>query len=310
MLQANWIGRSAGAELIFAVAETRRTVPRLHNAAGHRLRRDLCRAGAGAPLVERITTPEQRAAVAAYVERTQNTTESERTNAEREKTGVFTGAHAINPATGAARADLDRGLCAGAVRHRRDHGRARPRRARLRVRPRLRPADHRGRRRATRASPRRRTPAPARWSTPGNSTGMRPTRASAAFVAWLAERGRGAAARDLPPARLADLAPALLGAADPGRLLPEGRHRAGAGGSTAGAAAGDRGFPPHRHRQIAAGLCAASSTRPARSAAAPPSARPTSPIPSSTPRGTSCAIPAPSGTTARSIARGSRSGCR
>ncbi len=108
---ANWIGRSEGAELIFTVAET--------DDAG----KPQVAAGAPIPcfttrpdtvfgatyvvlapehkLVEQITTPAQRAAVAAYVERARNETEIERTNAEREKTGVFTGAYAINPATGA-----------------------------------------------------------------------------------------------------------------------------------------------------------------------------------------------------------------
>ena len=48
------------------------------------------------------------------------------------------------------------------------------------------------------------------------------------------------AARQLPHARLAGLAPALLGHADPDRVLPDGRHRAGARGPAAGAAAGGR----------------------------------------------------------------------
>jgi len=48
-------------------------------------------------LVEKITTDEQRAAVEAYVERTALETEIERMVEDREKTGVFTGAYAINP---------------------------------------------------------------------------------------------------------------------------------------------------------------------------------------------------------------------
>ena len=48
-------------------------------------------------LVERITTDEQRAAVEAYVEQTALETEIERMVEDREKTGVFTGAYAINP---------------------------------------------------------------------------------------------------------------------------------------------------------------------------------------------------------------------
>src|SRR5581483_9101631 len=53
------------------------------------------------PLVEAITTPAQRAAVEAYVAEVRNKTERERIAEDvREKTGVFSGAYAINPATG------------------------------------------------------------------------------------------------------------------------------------------------------------------------------------------------------------------
>jgi leucyl-tRNA synthetase len=125
--QAYWIGRSEGAELIFAVepsaergarsAEQGSAIRNGHPQAGPR-------SAIGEPipvfttrpdtvfgatyvvlapehkLVERITAPERRAAVAEYVERARRETEIERTNEEREKTGVFTGAYAINPANG------------------------------------------------------------------------------------------------------------------------------------------------------------------------------------------------------------------
>ena len=58
----------------------------------------------------------------------------ERTELAKTKTGVFTGATPINPVNERADPDLDRRLRADELRHRRDHGRARPRRARLRVR--------------------------------------------------------------------------------------------------------------------------------------------------------------------------------
>jgi leucyl-tRNA synthetase len=51
-------------------------------------------------LVPRITSAEQRAAVEEYVARARQATEIERAAEGREKTGVFTGAYAINPATG------------------------------------------------------------------------------------------------------------------------------------------------------------------------------------------------------------------
>jgi leucyl-tRNA synthetase len=49
------------------------------------------------PLVERLTTPEHRAAVAAYRAVTRTRSELERQQGQREKTGVFTGRYAINP---------------------------------------------------------------------------------------------------------------------------------------------------------------------------------------------------------------------
>lgn len=101
-MQTNWIGRSEGANLEFPV-----DVPGVEE----RLRVFTTRPDTvyGAtfmvvapehPLVARVTTPEQKAAVEAYVARTARTTEIERLSTEREKTGVFTGAYAINPFNG------------------------------------------------------------------------------------------------------------------------------------------------------------------------------------------------------------------
>ena len=75
----------------------------------------------------------------AYVSAARNRSDLERQQS-KEKTGVFTGVYAINPATGAAHPGLDRGLRADGLRHRRHHGRAGARRARPRVRHAVRPA--------------------------------------------------------------------------------------------------------------------------------------------------------------------------
>ncbi|HWS83464.1 MAG TPA: leucine--tRNA ligase, partial [Ktedonobacteraceae bacterium] len=50
--------------------------------------------------VEKITTPEQKAAVDAYVKQALRMTEIERMSAEKEKTGVFTGSYVTNPVNG------------------------------------------------------------------------------------------------------------------------------------------------------------------------------------------------------------------
>jgi leucyl-tRNA synthetase len=52
------------------------------------------------PLVEQLTTPERRAEVEAYIERSRRATDIERMSTEREKTGVPIGSFAVNPANG------------------------------------------------------------------------------------------------------------------------------------------------------------------------------------------------------------------
>lgn len=101
VMQANWIGRSEGAEILFKAeapdgkpydmpvfttrADTLFGATYVVLAPEHRL-------------VEKITSPGQKAAVEQYVEGARKVSEIERTAQTREKTGVFTGAYAINPA--------------------------------------------------------------------------------------------------------------------------------------------------------------------------------------------------------------------
>ena len=101
VMQTNWIGRSEGAELTFPVEEHAGTEIRFFTTRPDTIY------GATfmvlAPehaLVERITAPQRRDEVRAYAERARNTDEIERTTAEREKTGVFTGAFATNVFSG------------------------------------------------------------------------------------------------------------------------------------------------------------------------------------------------------------------
>ena len=98
-LQRNWIGRSEGAEIRFEVedygpVEVFTTRPdTLFGATFFVMSPEH-------PAVERITTAEQADEVRTYVERAGRMSEIDRTDATREKTGVFTGACAINPANG------------------------------------------------------------------------------------------------------------------------------------------------------------------------------------------------------------------
>jgi len=106
-MQRNWIGRSTGAEIDFPLAtkdEGRRTeddVIRVYTTRPDTVFGATFMVLAPEhPLVERITTDDQRSAVQAYVEQARRQTEIERLSTDKEKTGVFTGGYATNPMTG------------------------------------------------------------------------------------------------------------------------------------------------------------------------------------------------------------------
>ena len=98
VMQANWIGRSEGADLEFAVegdGSLRVFTTRPDTIFGATFM-------VIAPehdLVQKIVTPKHRRNVDDYLEKTKSETEIERLSTEHEKTGVFTGASAINPFT-------------------------------------------------------------------------------------------------------------------------------------------------------------------------------------------------------------------
>ena len=97
-MQRNWIGKSEGAEVDFAIGgETIRvftTRPDTLFGATYMV------LAPEHPLVAKIATPEQRAAVAAYRVAASGKSDLERTELAKEKTGVFTGAYAVNPVNG------------------------------------------------------------------------------------------------------------------------------------------------------------------------------------------------------------------
>jgi len=100
--QANWIGRSAGAQLGFAIdGHAGATIPVFTTRPDTVFGATYVVLAPEHKLVAQTTTAEQRHTVERYVEGARAATEIERTDAGREKTGAFTGAYAINPATGA-----------------------------------------------------------------------------------------------------------------------------------------------------------------------------------------------------------------
>ena len=99
-LQTNWIGRSEGAAVTFRTVqgdplEVFTTRPdTLWGATFMVLAPEH-------PLVEKITTEEQKAAVADYVQQTLRQSDIQRETIDKDKTGIFTGGYAINPVNGA-----------------------------------------------------------------------------------------------------------------------------------------------------------------------------------------------------------------
>jgi len=99
VMQANWIGRSEGADLDFAV-EGNGTLRVFTTRPDTVFGATFMVIAPEHPLVATIVTPHQRRNVDAYVEKTKSETEIERLSTEHEKTGVFSGAYAINPFNG------------------------------------------------------------------------------------------------------------------------------------------------------------------------------------------------------------------
>src|SRR5581483_5006138 len=103
LLQRNWIGRSEGAEVDFVIAQTGERI------AESKIRVFTTRADTiyGAtymvlapehPLVDQLTASERKSEVEKYRSEIASKSDLERTELAKDKTGVFIGAHAINPA--------------------------------------------------------------------------------------------------------------------------------------------------------------------------------------------------------------------
>lgn len=97
--QRNWIGRSEGTEMQFKVAGQDWAFTIFTTRADTIFGVTFMVLAPESELVEKLTTPEQKAEVDAYIERTKKRTERERIS-DRSVTGVFSGSYAINPFTG------------------------------------------------------------------------------------------------------------------------------------------------------------------------------------------------------------------
>jgi len=99
-MQRNWIGKSSGAEVEFAIDGTDKTLRVFTTRPDTLFGATYCVMAPEHEWVDEITTPEQRAAVEAYKEQAARKSDLERTDLAKDKTGVFTGAYAINPVNG------------------------------------------------------------------------------------------------------------------------------------------------------------------------------------------------------------------
>ncbi|HWO54671.1 MAG TPA: leucine--tRNA ligase [Paenibacillus cookii] len=100
-MQRNWIGKSKGAEVNFAIEGHSGQLTVFTTRPDTLFGASYCVLAPEHELVAEITTPEQQEAVKAYQDLAARKSDLERTDLAKDKTGVFTGAYAVNPVNGA-----------------------------------------------------------------------------------------------------------------------------------------------------------------------------------------------------------------
>jgi leucyl-tRNA synthetase len=99
-MQKNWIGRSIGAEVDFALADTRGTIRVFTTRPDTLFGATYMVLAPEHPLVDVVTSASQKAAVTAYRDAAARKSDLQRQELDKEKTGVFTGGYVINPVNG------------------------------------------------------------------------------------------------------------------------------------------------------------------------------------------------------------------
>ena len=99
-MQRNWIGKSVGAEIDFKIEGTDKAFTVFTTRADTVFGVSYCVLAPEHKLVEEIVTEDQRAAVEEYLDIVKRKSDLERTDLNKDKTGVFTGAYAVNPVNG------------------------------------------------------------------------------------------------------------------------------------------------------------------------------------------------------------------
>jgi len=101
-MQRNWIGKSIGADVVFSIQGTDKEFTVFTTRCDTLFGATYCVMSPEHPFVNQITTPEYKDAVEAYQKECATKSDLERTDLNKNKTGVFTGAYAINPVNGKA----------------------------------------------------------------------------------------------------------------------------------------------------------------------------------------------------------------
>ncbi len=99
-MQRNWIGKSTGATITFNIADTDKTFDVYTTRPDTVFGVTYTVIAPEHKLVSEITTPDRQAAVEAYIDEIKNKTDLERTELNKDKSGIFTGSYAINPVNG------------------------------------------------------------------------------------------------------------------------------------------------------------------------------------------------------------------
>lgn len=99
-MQKNWIGKSTGAEVVFKIDGTKKEFTVYTTRCDTLFGATYCVMSPEHPYVNEITTAEQKAAVEEYQKICATKSDLERTDLNKDKTGVFTGAYAIDPVNG------------------------------------------------------------------------------------------------------------------------------------------------------------------------------------------------------------------
>ena len=96
-MQRNWIGKSIGAEVTFKIADTDYDFTVFTTRCDTLFGATYCVLSPEHPLVNKIVTEDKKDEVTRYQEECKSKSDLERTELNKDKTGVFTGAYAINP---------------------------------------------------------------------------------------------------------------------------------------------------------------------------------------------------------------------